>query len=110
MGILRVQTDLDFLKLIDPTIEYLDGGVDSALIIKHTQQIPSQFLDKLKDAKLATNNRPMGDFHRFASIPTTVVEKWKREGFDVIRASAREIIRKLQSENLEAFITTNKVI
>lgn len=52
----------------------------------------------------------MGDMERCASIPTAVVEKWMREGFDVFTAPAREIIARLRRENLEAFITTNKRI
>ena len=98
------------MKLIDPLIEFLDGGQDHQLVIKQTQEIPTKFLDSLKDARLESTRRPMGDFHRFASVPTGVVEKWKREGFDIMKESARSIILKLKSENLDAFITTNKVI
>ena len=98
------------MKLIDPLIEFLDGDSEHPLIIKQTQEIPTEFLDRLSDARLESSHRPMGDFHRFASIPTAVVEKWKREGFDLMKESARSIIRKLQSEDLTAFITTTKVI
>lgn len=98
------------MKLIDPYVEFLDGNSDTPLIIKHTQEIPEDFLTRLKEARLESSSRPMGDFHRFASIPTAVVEKWKREGFDVMKESAKKIIQKLQTEDLGAFITTNKVI
>src|SRR5574337_472326 len=98
------------MKLIDPYVEFLDGDSNTQLVIKHTQEIPDAFLTQLKEARIESDRRPMGDFHRFASIPTAVVEKWKREGFDVMKESAKSIIRKLQSEDLGAFITTNKVI
>ena len=98
------------MKLIDPLIEFLDGDSKTPLVIKQTQEIPDDFLTKLKEARIESTSRPMGDFHRFASIPTAVVEKWRREGFDVMKEPAKAIILKLKSEDLGAFITTNKVI
>lgn len=96
------------MKLIDPTVQFLDGDSDHQLVIKHTQDIPDSFLERLRAARLETAHRPMGDFHRFASIPVAVVEKWKREGFDIMHESPKAIIRKLQAEDLSAFITTTK--
>ena len=98
------------MRLIDPKIEFLDGGPDHQLVIKNTQEIPAEFLDRLRDARLDSRHRPMGDFHRFASIPTAVVEKWQREGFDVMKEPAKAIVRRLQAEDLGAFITTTKEI
>lgn len=99
------------MKLIDPSYAFLDGdSADRQLIIKHTQDIPQEFLNGLKDARLDSSRKPMGELHRFASVPTSVVEKWGREGFDVMKESAKNIIKKLKSEDLDAFITTNKVL
>jgi hypothetical protein len=98
------------MKLIDPTVEFLDGDSDRNLVIKHSQEINAEFLESIRQARFESTQRPMGDFHRFASVPTAVVEKWKREGFDVMKEPAKAIIRKLQSEDLGAFITTNKVL
>lgn len=99
------------MNLIDPTVEFLDGdSPERKLIIKHSQEIPQDFLDKLADSRLESSSRRMGDWHRFASIPTAVVEKWQREGFDVFKETPKAVIRKLQSEDLGAFITTTKVI
>jgi hypothetical protein len=99
------------MHLIDPTHEFLEGdSADRQLIIKHTQNIPQGFLDGLREARLESSRKPMGDFHRFASIPTAVVEKWGREGFDVMKESAKSIIAKLRGEDLDSFITTNKAL
>jgi len=98
------------MKLIDPLVEFMDGGSEHQLVIKHSQDIPTKFLDSLKEARMESSRGPMGDFHRFASVPTAVVEKWKREGFDIMKESAKSIVRKLQSEDLGAFITTNRVL
>ena len=47
--------------------------------------------------------------HRVASIPVAVVEKWMREGRDFNNASVKEILGWLKAENLDAFITSDKV-
>jgi hypothetical protein len=52
----------------------------------------------------------MGEFHRVASIPTVVVEKWLREGFNIWEASGPEIVKRLKAENLDAFMATEKRI
>lgn len=97
--------------IIDSNVELIEGDSASRkLVIKRTQDIPSSFLDDLKHDKFATSNRPAGNWHRIASIPTGVVEKWRREGFDIHNASAKEIVRRLSSEDLGAFITTTKAI
>ena len=50
----------------------------------------------------------MGEFHRIASIPTVVAEKWLREGFDLWEATGEQIVRKLQTEDMGAFMATEK--
>lgn len=97
--------------LINQHITFKDDP-DAALVIKREQPIPKSFLDRLKTERDENSNRPMGNFHRVASIPIAVVEKWQREGFDIhdknIKAS--EIVARLKTENLEAFLTTTKRI
>jgi hypothetical protein len=77
---------------------------------KHTQVIPGDFLDDLKSERLASAAIRSRELHRVASVPTQVVEVWKRQGYDFMRMSAKEIVRKLQADGLDAFITTNKAI
>ena len=77
------------------------------LLQKHTQHISQSFLDDLKDAR-NNSSKPTGDMMRVASIPTAVVEKWMREGFNIWEAKGSEIVRKLKNEDLDMFLTTNK--
>jgi len=98
-------------QLINQHITFQDD-TDAALVIKREQPIPDSFLARLKQDRDDSSSRPMGDYHRVASIPTVVVEKWMREGFNIwdknIKAS--EVVARLKQENLEAFLTTTKRI
>ena len=78
----------------------------------HTQEISQEFLDNLKQQRNASKDRREGEYMRVASIPTVVVEKWMREGFDIMNGehSAAEIVKRLKAENLEAFLTTEKSV
>jgi len=77
---------------------------------KHTQNITQTFLDDLKDARNESNKQRAGEMHRIASIPTVIVEKWMREGFDLWKASGPEIVRKLHAEDLGLLMATEKRI
>lgn len=94
--------------LIQSDTDFLNQGGD--IIRKHTQHISQAFLDDLKDARNESTHKPMGELHRVASIPTAVVEKWLREGFNVWEASGQEIVRRLKTENLDMFMATDKRI
>lgn len=98
-------------ELINPNITFEDDS-DNALVVKKEQQIPQSFLDRLKESRDESANNRMGDYHRVASIPTVVVEKWMREGFNIWdkNVTAKEIVARLKLENLEAFLTTTKRI
>lgn len=80
-------------------------------VMHHTQEIPQWHLDNLKDERNASASQRTGDMMKVASIPVAVIEKWMREGFDVMRdknITAKEIVNKLKNENLDAFLTTEK--
>jgi hypothetical protein len=94
-------------KLIDPTVSFDD--VDDKLLIRKDQTITSEFLDDLKEDRHASKDRA-GEYHKIASVPTVVVEKWLREGFDIWRETPQSILKKLRDENLQAFIATEKRI
>jgi|TARA_B110000908_G_scaffold160986_1_gene204741 hypothetical protein len=79
------------------------------VIQKNTQHIAQSFLDDLNDAR-NDSSKTTGDMMRVASIPTAVVEKWMREGFNLWEAKGSEIVRKLKNEDLDMFLTTNKRI
>lgn len=97
--------------LINPEIEFQNDS-DNALVIKNQQHIPQSFLDRLKVARDESSANKMGDYHRVASIPVVVVEKWMREGFNIWdkNVKASEVVARLKSENLDAFLTTTKSI
>ena len=79
---------------------------------KHTQAISDDFLTSVKEQRNASKDQREGDFMRVASIPTIVVEKWMREGFNIMSGehSAAEIVKRLKQENLHAFLTTEKSV
>ena len=77
----------------------------------HTQEIPQWHLDNLKQQRDASAFQKAGDMMKVASIPVAVIEKWMREGFDVMRdknITAKDIVNKLKNEDLTAFLTTEK--
>jgi len=91
------------MQLITPSYELLNDNS----VVKRSQEIPDDFLSHLADTRLASNGHA-GDMHQFASIPTVVIDHWMRQGFDVFNESAANIMARLRSEDLSAFITTNK--
>ena len=61
----------------------------------------------------ASSGQREGEFMRVASIPTAVVEKWMREGFNILTMgtlTGADIVKRLKAENLDAFLTTDKSI
>lgn len=98
-------------QLINPHITFEDDS-DNALVVKKEQAIPQSFLDRLKTARDESSNNKMGDYHRVASIPTVVVEKWMREGFDIYdkNVTAKDIVARLKLEHLDYFLTTTKSV
>lgn len=85
--------------------EHVDG-----LFVRKDQDITSDFLDANAEDRLWSSNNRSQDFHKFATIPTAVVEKWLKEGFDVYRESAQAIVKRLKAEDLSDFLTSNKKI
>jgi hypothetical protein len=98
------------VNLIGIDTQY-DADVDG-VFRKHTQNITQDFLDDIKEQRDHSKDKREGDFMRVASIPTVVVEKWMREGFNILdpNVNGKEIIRRLKAENLDAFLTTDKSI
>ena len=94
------------MNLIEPTVgigENADG-----LFLHHEQAIPSTFLDDLKSERLAKAAMRCSEMERVASVPTFVVELWMRQGFDFYNATPREIVARLNANDLGAFVTTPK--
>lgn len=88
------------------------GENADGLFRKHSQNISQAFMDDVRDARNASANEPIGNFQRVASIPTIVIEKWMREGFNIYdpNVNGKDIIKRLKAENLDGFLTTDKSI
>lgn len=107
-------------QVIDSLVSFAEDHSDSAagpqLVIKHEQDIPDDYISKLKRDKIDTLHTPTGDFMRVASIPIDVLQKWDREGFHFEAELASgtsglmRVLNRLRAESLDAFITTNKRI
>ena len=79
-------------------------------LIKQEQHIPQNILSDLKKERLGSLNAKEGEHMRVASVPVAVHEQWLREGFDMFKESARDIVKRLQDQDLHAFITTKKQV
>lgn len=88
---------------------HIDSG---GLYNKRTQEIPKSFLDSLKQQRDDSLNYKEGDYMRVASIPTVIVEKWMKEGFNIFdqNVNGKDIVKRLKAEGLDAFLTTEKSI
>jgi len=100
--------DKNNVNLLSANTDFIQDN--DRVIRKNTQNISQAFLDDLKDTRNQTSGTPSGEFLRVASIPTVVVEKWMREGFNVWEATGKEIVKRLKDENLDAFLATDKRI
>jgi len=92
--------------LLGVETEYLQEGDN--VTFKNTQNITTAFLDDLKDSRNASSETREKDFQRVASIPVVVHEQWIREGFDLYKASVKEITKRLRDQSLDYFMATDK--
>lgn len=81
---------------------------DNGLLVEKQQIITDDFVQGLKDARNGSLHRRAGEYHRAASIPTIIVEKWMKEGYNVFEEPVRKTLAKLKNESLDYFITTDK--
>lgn len=83
-----------------------------SLVRQDSQRISDTLLTTLKDKRHDTANQMEGEFMHVASIPVIFVEKWQREGFDIMQPgiSYKEIVARLKAENLDGFMATDKRI
>jgi hypothetical protein len=95
-------------ELIEFKEDYTDPVAGTQLVIQRTHDIPDDHISQLKRDKIDTLHTPMGDWYRVASIPISVVQKWDREGFKIEDHNIHEVLKRLNKESLDAFITTRK--
>lgn len=101
------------LNLTKPQPHLLDAEPSfhdspDGLIIRKDQTITNDLLNSTAASR--ANRGREGEFMPVASIPTIVVERWLREGFDIFKdgITAHEIVARLRKEDLGAFLTTSK--
>lgn len=97
-------------KIIEKLVSFDEDHTDGKpkLIIRHDQDIPDDWIAQLKADKIDPDHKPCGEWLHFATIPNVVYEKMIKAGVDPDHASAKEIVRWLRNEQLDALITTNK--
>jgi hypothetical protein len=89
--------------VLDNNVTRVDGPNEKELVLKNFQEIPDWFIQRLKDTK---EQAPKGaELRKVASIPTGVVEHWKKQGFDINKESAQAIVLRLSTEDMGDFIT-----
>lgn len=108
---MSAETFFEEPQLINPLVSFDEDRTTNELIIKQSQDIPTEFLSDNRKQRIESTNAPAGDFHHVASIPVAVVDDLMlRYGFDVMNAPVRETLKMLQRYALDDFITTNKRI
>lgn len=106
---------MEFTAPLKPKVELIDPnwtlkGPDDNMFFEHTQDINDDFLSQLRDRRTASPNSRSGEFELAAEVPTAVVDKWAREGFDIQRESWKNIRSRLIREDLGVFITSAKAL
>jgi hypothetical protein len=97
--------------VLDTLVAFDEDRSTNELIVKRTQEIPSEFLTSLRHERIDSIATPAGEMHRVASIPVEVCDDLLRKyNFDVMTAPVRETLKMLNRYALDAFITTNKRI
>jgi hypothetical protein len=93
--------------LLDNRVTFEEDPNDG-LLIKRSQELPDEYLTALKLEKADSISTPMGEMHRFCTIPEHLVDEW---GFEyIMNADPQDILRRLRQAQLDAFITTNRRI
>lgn len=95
------------MKIHDIAVDF-DQNSDG-LVIQKSQEIPQWYVDQLKDQRFNSKSNPAGEYHRAASIPVVIVEKWLKEGYDVYNEPVAKSLARLKAEGLDYFITTDKL-
>lgn len=93
-------------KLSTVGIDFIDDP--DHVTMKSSQHIDQSWLDGLKEMKNNSGRQREKDYMKVASIPNAVVDQWLREGFDIYKESGKAILKRLNDQDLSAFLTTEK--
>jgi hypothetical protein len=96
------------MKINDTNVR-LVRGVGDEYGVRYEQEITSEFLQELQDRFVGTSD-PTGELLCAAVIPTAIVDRWMREGFNVFEEPVAKSVARLRAENMQKFILTSKRI
>ncbi len=96
------------MDILDTNVRLVRNGGDE-LAVKYEQEITSEFLQECQDRFVGTRD-PSGNLLCVASIPTGVVDRWMREGFNVFEEPIQASVARLRAENMSKFVLTSKRI
>lgn len=94
------------MNIIDTNVKLIKG-VGDELGVRYEQHITDEFLQELQDRFVGTSD-PSGDLLCAAVIPTAIVDRWMRQGFNVFEEPVAASVARLRAESLTKFITTSK--
>lgn len=98
-------------KVFLSDVSWQIGKDVDGLHIRKDQEITDEFLTDLKDRRFDSVGTREGEYMHVASIPVAVIEKWMREGFNILNdrnITYKQIVARLKAEGLDAFLATNK--
>lgn len=95
------------MDIIDTHVRLLESGGE--LGVAYEQEITSEFLQECQDRFVGTKD-PTGELLCVASIPTALVDRWMREGFNVFEEPIAASVARLKAENFGKFVLTSKRI
>jgi len=96
------------MKLLDTNVTLLESAGE--LGVQFTQDIPDEFVQDIQDRFTHANDAVGGEFLFVGSVPTGVVDRWMREGYNIFEEPIRKTLAKLKAENFGRFVATSKSI
>lgn len=96
------------MDILETNVRLVRNGADE-LAVAYEQEITSEFLQQLQDSFVGQRDAT-GNFLGVASIPTAIVDRWLREGFNVYEEPIQASVARLKAECMERFLLTSKRI
>lgn len=83
---------------------------DDKLVIVREQEIPEGFLDDCRSLRLASAHMREREMHHVASVPAELFDLWHSQGLRPYDMTPRQIVAKLNADNLGVFVVTAKSV
>ena len=92
------------LQDVSTSLHHTDAG----LVILREQDIPDGFLDDCRSLRHASAGLREAEFHHVASVPAAVFDLWHAQGLRPYEMTPRQIVAKLNADDLGVFVVTSK--